>query len=186
MLMRILTLIILTMYLSFEGANAQELKRNTFYFEAGGASLFYSINYDRLLKNNDERNIAIRMGVMYLNMFNDNQRVFKGIPLGISYLERIKKNFIEFGISVSAISDTYYPDFSYSFGNSGISSELTNDLVLMGSLRIGIRHQPSDSRFFWNALFQNSFLIVGEMDDFSAPFEESYLPFVSFGAGYSF
>ena len=167
-------------------SNGQELKRNAIYFEAGGATLFYSINYDRLISINKNRNLAARVGVMYLNLLNDNQRVFKGIPLGISYLERINKNFIEFGVSASAISDTYYPDFSDSLGNSGISSELIKDLILMGSLRIGIRHQPSHNRFFWNALFQNSLLIVGKMDDFSKPFEESYLPFLSFGAGYSF
>lgn len=184
--MRFLSLIILVIFFSSNSSNGQELKRNTIYLEAGGATFFYSINYDRLLKKDNNRNLAARVGVMYLNLFNDNQRVFQGIAVGFLYIERMNKNFIEFGVSTSAISDSYYPDFHDSYGNSGISTDKVNDLILMESLRIGIRHQPSHSKIFWNALFQLSVLIVGEYDDFTWPFEVATMPLVSLGAGYSF
>ena len=184
--MRLLAVLILILIFQSVTSNGQELKRNTIYLEAGGASFFYSINYDRLIFDNDEKNLVARIGVMYLPLFNDLERVFVGVPVSISYINRTRKNFFEFGISASAISDTYYAGTFDSFGNLGVSDIYIEDLVLIGSTRIGIRHQPSENRLFWNTLFQFSLIVVGDQNDFSSPFEISTMPLLSIGVGYSF
>jgi len=76
-------------------SSAQEITRNNIYFEAGGTSFFYSINYERLLLDNFEKNVTARVGFMYLNYFDDRQREMKGIPISISYIHRIGRNFLE-------------------------------------------------------------------------------------------
>ncbi len=159
---------------------AQDVKRNTVYLELGGASYFYSINYGRLLFNNQEINLSVRMGYMYLNLFNENSRTMHGLPIGLSLLKRLKKNYLEAGISGSVIFDSYYSLNQY---DQIIGS--TDEIILIPSIRIGIRHQPMTKRVFWNALAQFSMLAVGDRPDFKQP-EIHAMPFLSLGIGYSF
>ena len=163
--------------------------------EAGGASLIYSINYDRLLKPNGNKNLAIRTGFMYINFSNEQERKMIGIPVGVSYLEGRKKNFLEIGITASAIIDRYS---LYCFDRCPGYNPHHEDFILLCGLKIGLRHQPSKGRFFWNVGFQNTFVIVNdsvsyfrsiaepEIFKFENALFRSYFPYLSVGAGISF
>jgi len=41
---------------------SQQITRHNVYFELGGASFFYSVNYEYLLLDNTETNVAFRLG----------------------------------------------------------------------------------------------------------------------------
>lgn len=169
-------LIALILNLLFFNTNAQMLKRSTIYLEAGGASFFYSLNYDCLYQLKNEDAISLRAGFMYINTFNDESRRTTGVPVGISYLRRLRKNFLELGITNAAILDRYR---SFLPGEGAVS-----EIVLIPSAKLGIRHQPMHKHLFWNAAIQYSFIFIG---DRNRPIQESHsLPMVSLGIGYSF
>ena len=159
-------------------SNAQELRRNNVYFELAGASMFYSMNYERLWLDNDEYNITTRAGIMYIYLFNDEERTIAGVPIGASYLKKLKKYYFEIGVSFSVIRDTYHLDL----GNSETLN--IDELVLMPSIRAGLRHQPTDKRLFWNILAQVSLMAHGETQQYQ-PYIRVF-PLISFGIGYSF
>ncbi len=161
-------------------ARSQEITRNNVFLEVGGASMFYSINYERLLFNNTERNLSVRFGQMFLILKNDGiNRYMIGFPVGVSYLKRINKNFFEAGISVSTIYDTY--DLA---GINGEILDTVQDFIIMPSIRSGIRHQPYNNGFYWNALIQFSMVAFGDIDNFQPQY--TAFPFISIGLGYSF
>jgi len=157
----------------------QEITRSNLYFEIGGASMFYSINYERLLLKSDQNNLAVRVGLMYLNFFDDGDRAISSVPVSISYLKKLRKNYLEVGLSGSVMYDSYY---LYPLIEERIHIE---DLVLMPSIRLGIRHQPGPAGFFWNALLQYSLTAVGSINEFNNP-EINSFPFLSIGVGYAF
>ena len=157
----------------------QEITRNNVYFEIGGASMFYSVNYERLLLKSDQNNLAVRAGILYLNFFDDRDRVISGVPVSISYLKKLRKNYLEVGLSGSVMYDSYY---LYPLIGERIHIQ---DLVLMPSIRLGIRHQPKSAGFFWNALLQYSLTAVGDMNYKGFP-EVNSFPFLSIGVGYAF
>jgi hypothetical protein len=144
---------------------SQEIKQNNVYLEIAGASMFYSVNYERLWFNNGEQNMTTRLGLMYLYTFDERERAIRGTPLSISYLRKIKKNYFEAGISFAVMRDTY-PMFDQNKEQTGEVDEL----ILMPSLRIGIRHQPVDTNFFWNVLAQASLIAFGDTDDYIQKF----------------
>lgn len=158
---------------------AQNITKNNVYFEIGGASLFYSMNYERLMFKSDKNNISVRIGIMYLNFFNDTERTMSGVPIGVSYLKKIRKKYLEVGLSGSMIYDSYYL-------NSNVEEpHHIQDLVLMPSIRAGIRHQPKVGGLFWNALLQYSVTAVDNINNFNNS-EINSFPMVSFGVGYTF
>jgi hypothetical protein len=161
-------------------SRSQEITRNNVYLEIGGASLFYSINYERLMFKSAENNMAVRLGVMYLYSFDERERQIRGVPLSFSYLKRIKKNYFEIGLSGSAIYDTYNI-----LNQSGEITDYAEELIIMPSIRAGIRHQPSANGFYWNALLQYSLTAVGKPGGDFNPSTNSF-PFISIGLGYSF
>lgn len=157
----------------------QEITRNNVYFEIGGASMFYSVNYERLLLKSDQNNLAVRVGLMYLNYFDDKDRAISGVPVSISYLKKLRKNFLEVGVSGSVMYDSYYLSLPIE------EPWHIQDLVLMPSIRLGIRHQPKSAGFFWNTLLQYSLTAVGYIKEFN-DLEINSFPFLSIGVGYAF
>ena len=171
----LLSLLLLVIIL-FDGYG-QELKRNTLYLEAGGAAFYYSINYDKVYPVGLKGGIALRAGFMYVHTFNNVARRMYGIPVGISYLYMLKRNFLEFGLTGAGILDRYY-------SGSRAFDPVIEDRVIIQSVKFGIRHQPTTKRLFWNAAVQYSFLFIG---DRRSPIQASHsLPLVSLGLGYSF
>ena len=158
------------------------LTRNNVFFEAGGAAFFYSVNYERLLLNKVDHNLGIRAGFSYINLFDERGRQFTGLPVGISYLKRIKNKFLETGLSFSGIIDKY--DIP---STDNINKRSIKDLVLIPSFRIGIRKQPVQSGLFWNALLQYSLVAVDDYETYKwDDSERNSIPFLSLGLGYAF
>jgi hypothetical protein len=157
---------------------AQLIRKNTIYFELAGAAGVYSINYDRLLLDDFDNNISLRIGFSYLNLFDDNQHIIKGIPVGISYLTAFENLYTELGVSFSVLSESYQT-------MNGRSEVQTENIMLIPSIRMGIRRQQTDKRLFWNALFQLSGLINGKDKNFERPLDASLVAYLSLGLGYS-
>lgn len=164
-------------FLQMTSIQGQVLKRNTFYLEAGGASFFYSVNYDRLFTLNERNAIATRIGFMYVNTFNDVARRMFGVPVGISYLRKLRKNFLEFGITGAGILDRYY-------SGTPFRDPTIEERVYIPSLKLGIRHVPHSKHFFWNAAIQYSMIFLS--DRRSRISHSHSLPLPSLGVGYSF
>jgi hypothetical protein len=173
--MKTLTLLVLCCVCSIL-SSAQTAARNTFYLEAGGASIFYSLNYDRLLGKQESHKFAVRGGVMYLFLPGSPNRQMYGVPVGFSWLKKQSRNYFELGISCAGIGDYY---------GSSVVNSMNRDFVLIPSVRGGIRHQPASGGWFWNALLQFSVIAVNDMEEEASP-EISYLPMASVGVGYSF
>ena len=156
--------------------HAQELRRNNLYVELAGASKYYSVNYERLLLSNDEYNITLRGGLMYLYIFDASDHTIAGIPIGASYLKQYKNDYFEAGVSFALIRDMY---------TYAISPPIkVDELILMSSIRAGIRHQPKDKNLFWNLLAQISMTAHSESEIYK-PYTD-FFPLFSAGVGYSF
>jgi len=63
------TLVVINMLIIAFSFGQGEVKRNTFFLEAGGNTFFYSLNYDRQLKVAEKWRLVGRIGVMYVNTF---------------------------------------------------------------------------------------------------------------------
>ena len=162
---------------------AQPPTRNNVFLELGGAAFFYSINYERLFLKKENTNIAGRIGFTYFNFFNQSKRKISGVPVGISFLKRLRSNFLEIGVSNAFLKDSTEPELAPPGGRVlGTSQEF----VMISSFRLGIRHQPAKSGFFWNILGQFSVIFVSDNPEMKKPDEVSSTPFLSLGVGYSF
>ena len=158
------------------------ISRNNIYLEAGGAAFFYSFNYERLLFNNPHQNVTARVGFLYLPTLNAAKRNFKGIPISASYIIRKRKYFMETGISMAAIIDEYDLNFESNTFDSHVK-----ELVLIPSFRLGMRRQPQIKGFFWNLLFQVSYVTVDDYDNFQfGTAEKNFIPYLSAGIGHAF
>ncbi len=128
---------------SFHGMMSQDsslVKKNTFFVEVGGSSYWYSLNYDRILKNQRKIRLSGRIGIMYIPPLAE-PRQYIGIPLEFSWLKGSPPNHFEIGIGVTTILDAImYPD-----------SLRFYSLILQSSLRIGYRFQKSEGGFFFKA-----------------------------------
>ncbi|SDL36861.1 hypothetical protein SAMN05421823_105316 [Catalinimonas alkaloidigena] len=164
-------------------SQSADVARNTVYFEAGGAAFFYSLNYERLLFKSSDQNLAVRVGFTGVPMF-DRRRHVLGVPVGASYLNRLRASnkYLELGVSVAGLLDRY--DSTPEPQTAGYER---NELVAIPSIRAGLRKQPQGRGLFWNALLQASLLAVDDASHFSfAQAEKQVLPFLSAGLGYSF
>ena len=159
-------------------ANAQLLKTNIIYLELGGASKYYSVNYERLWLSNDNHNITTRAGIMYLYVFDGTDHTIAGAPISASYLKKINNEYLEAGISFAIIRDMYTLDSDLS------QSIYVEELILMPSIRIGVRHQPTEKNLFWNLLAQISMSAHSETEKYIA--YTQIFPLFSAGIGYSF
>jgi len=146
-----------------------------FFFELGGATFIYSVNYEHLWLKSTRSNISTRIGVMYLP--SASEQISFGFPVGISYLTKMKKNYFEVGASFVSLYEREVASLSSGSGNSF-------DKMNIPSIRLGIRRQPTESGLFWNALLQGSLVIVNpDNSDVGIGF---FLPYASFGIGRAF
>ncbi len=140
-------LLLLTFVLVGFTANSQNYVRNNVYFDHGGAGYFYSVNYERLLRNWANSNVGMMMGFMY-------SRELSAVPiLGVSYIKAWGKNsYLEGGLYYS-----YFREKSENHRGHGDSLGLGPDFFISHysrvGLQIGYRHQSSTKGIFWNILF---------------------------------
>ena len=127
--------------------NNIEPKRNTIFFEAGGNSFFYSLNYDRLFSIKEKWRLAGRFGLMYVNTFSKQNRSLAGVPLELSYLRGSNTKFFELGIGVSGIYDHYHAQSNPFTGSD------SKELVLLSVLRVGYRNQKKEGGLFYKVGF---------------------------------
>lgn len=117
--------------------------RNTIFLEAGGNGFFYSLNYDRILKDTRKWKLAGRAGAMYVNYFRKDQRQMFGIPLELSYLRGRRNHFLELGFGLTPVYDTSRPS----------PWPETHEFVVISAVRLGYRHQKRDGGLFFKAGF---------------------------------
>ena len=75
---------------------SQDISRNKFFIEAGGSSLFYSVNYERLLGEYRDVNLPFRIGLSIMPGTSYYTHGPVSIPLSLGVIKNIKSNhFIE-------------------------------------------------------------------------------------------
>jgi hypothetical protein len=117
------------------------LNKNTIFFEAGGNGIFYSFNFDRILKDKQEHKWVGRAGITYLPFLNSGNRQIVGIPLELSYLKGRNYNYLEIGLGFTPMYDGYkHSEFSKKY-----------ELLALTFLRIGYRHQKPEGGLFFKA-----------------------------------
>ncbi len=144
--------IILLSFILFSSAlNAQtempvDRPTQAIFFEAGGAGLSYSLNYDRRFKG--VNGLGIRGGLSYIARTED-VKMFSA-PVQLNYLMGKKVNFFELGVGFTYF---YLDDYLYCFDpndpycNSGETEFLLPVKTkgdVMATFTIGFRHQPKD------------------------------------------
>jgi hypothetical protein len=125
----------------------QPLQKNSFFLELGGNSLFYSLNYDRILLDRSAWKLSGRIGGMYFPGFMVANRHMIGIPVEVSYLRGNRNHHLEIGLGFTPIYDTY--PLSTSRGED----YQWRDLVVLGVARIGYRYQKREGGFFFKTGF---------------------------------
>jgi len=115
---------------------------NSVQLELGGHGLIYSLNYERILSNNDIFKTAGQIGISYYPPVTGIIDVW--IPLGINEIISFGNHHIEAGVGVIVIREsTREPDNS--------ASDWNWNGFLSG--RIGYRYQKPSGRFILRAGF---------------------------------
>lgn len=145
---------------------AQGVAQNSVYLEAGGANLFYSINYDRFIFKNEKNNVGARVGAMYWPFTKGSS--YASFPFGLSVFHKMKTNYLELGGTNSAI-------YRFTGGSAG-------KYITLKSIKFGVRHQASEKGLFWALHFQYSRFSRSLDDHISF----GWIPGGGAGIGYSF
>ncbi|MCK5846830.1 MAG: hypothetical protein KAG84_05290 [Bacteroidales bacterium] len=168
------------------GIFAQEKSKNNVFAELSGVTSVYSINYERLRRNDHNVIFSFRIGFAYfptklitdtyVGLFYNSRFTF---PMSISLLKNIgHNNFLELRI---AASNAIYRFDDYKGRGLGDS---TNNFVaptktgfnFYPSIGIGYRYQPLNKGIFINALYQQVLYLS----------EDNWFGNISLGIGYSF
>lgn len=153
------------------------------YFEAGGGTLIYSINFERIFDLSPRYAMSARAGAMYLPpfWFGKTSPLRVGIPVGLSLLREVRRLTLETGVTFAGLIDSY-PSLNPTFAGNGDHEEL----IRVPSVRIGIRNRPMPSKLFWNVALQCSGVLVHELPVAGDASETSITPWFSAGIGYGF
>ena len=157
---------LLVMMMFFMHAQAQGVAQNALFLEAGGANLFYSINYDRFIFKSKKNNVGARAGAMYWPLTKASS--YASFPFGLSVFHQLKTNYLELGGTSAAI---------YRFTGDGASKYIT-----LKSIKFGVRHQAKEKGLFWALHFQYSRFSRSVEDYISY----GWIPGAGAGIGYSF
>ena len=163
--------------------------KNTFFIEALGNSLFYSLNYDKILFQKRNLFISNRIGIFYLPAGGGNYKF--GIPLEINFLLGKKQHFFESGLGISYL---YFDDFYWLTDGQGQIFEIVDQKInwVFITGRIGYRYQKPNGGFFFRVGFTPLFQIIDKRKDkyygmYAQPGPSmSILPFGGIGIGYTF
>jgi len=148
-----------------QNSEANSLNKNSTYIEVGGSGLWYSFNYDRIVRRKERTALSARVGFSYFgNLANTNTITF---PLSISFLYGKHKNFLELGGG---------PTTLYSFDEN---------ITGIGALGIiGFRHQPMESKGLMYRIVFNPF--IGEYSTDKGYWNWVSIPWGGVSFGYVF
>lgn len=151
-------LIILIAFIFSLSAKSQEISTNNVFLEIGGATGFYSVNYERLLKKSDKLNFPLRIGLSYMPETDYYNHEYVAIPLSISVMTNLSKsNYLE--IRILSLSPFFWKEnveISNGLGNPAPSEyEEKIKAGLLLAVGIGYRYQPKSKGLFFNALLQH-------------------------------
>ncbi len=121
-----------------------DTKKNTVYVEAFGSGLYYSINYDRIIIENEKSYGGLSIGIAALSS-KDRTSVMLPLSLyGLASLSANKSHFFEYGAGFSTLHerDNKYIDDRH---GGRIKSAET---VLFFVPKIGYRYQQAKGGFF--------------------------------------
>lgn len=152
---------------------------NSFFLEAGGPGLLYSVNYERVLEND----FGLRVGFSYTSFSasagsSSASASFMAIPVIASYLGLREGNHIlELGGGATAI-------YFNGAGSSGVVAGSGSGLTALGTAMIGYRRQPVNGGFQFRVGLE---ALVGKGLSFSNPDPNSFgvLPWMYMSLGFS-
>ena len=158
--------ILYVLSLGFITLHCMAQKYNAVYIEAGGNTLIYSVNYDRIIPISTQFRLAPRVGFSYFPYTSkNNNRDYTNIriPLELNLLwgkTQTSRNFVEagFGLSLIGLIGGYKTD---SQGN--ITSEIVNKNAKVGVIRLGYRYQKPKG----GLMFRAGALIPVSQDEYS-------------------
>lgn len=170
-----LTLLLLAFSLStvFSQSKQNEISRNSFYVEAFGTAIVYSLNYDRLLIVNEKSALAGRIGFTYAPKIGSPD-LGPGVNIEITGLWGANNHHLEIGGG----STFYYlvqDEESYSPSNTSL---------LLLTTRVGYRFQKRDGGLLFRIGFTPLFTINVDKDISS--FDRSFTPWGGISIGYTF
>lgn len=87
--------------------NYEPMQKNTFFVELLGNGMFYSLNYDRVLVDEQNWKVSGRIGMMYFPGFKNSSRQIAGSPVEVSYWIGKNSHYFEVGLGFTPIYDTY-------------------------------------------------------------------------------
>ncbi|TDG35477.1 hypothetical protein EZJ43_12680 [Pedobacter changchengzhani] len=140
------------------------IRKNTINVELGGNAVFYSINYERLIKLSANVKLSPRVGVMYLPLSHIKSNRDYGninIPIelnGFWARNSESKNFPEIGLGLTFIS---LKD-GYTLNNAGVEQS-NYKMGRVALVRAGYRHQKPEGGLMYRA----GVLVRLTQDDFS-------------------
>ncbi len=164
---------------------AQE-KKNALYLEAGGNTIYYSVNYDRIIPLTPKLKLAPRAGFMYLPLSEIENNSSHGdirIPVELNLLwskNANASNFLEGGIGMSFIQ--VKDRVSY-----GLSDIITTkySFVKVTTLRLGFRHQKPTGGLMYRAGLLVP-IVRDERSKFRFGDDIFYVIWAGFSLGYNF
>ncbi len=153
-----LTIIILALTFQYNSQEIKEIstiKKNTIFLEAGGQSLFYSLNYDRLFRIHKKIQNNFELGLSIIPK-NKNSDYVISTPVSCNFLIGKSNNKLEIGIGLTAMFVRKFsysqPDYDDPFGNKYIHFYEKNEKSIYFSPKIGYRFQKADGGFFFKAM----------------------------------
>jgi hypothetical protein len=115
---------------------------NSFFVEAGGPGLLYSVNYERIFEND----FGLRVGVSYASLSasagsTSASAAFLTVPVIASYLGLHGGNHVlELGVGATGI-------YASGSGSSGPFAGSGSGMTAVGTALIGYRRQPANGGF---------------------------------------
>lgn len=175
---------ILLVILAFSIGNtaSAQIKKNSLYLEAGGNTIYYSINYDRIIPLTPRLKLAPRVGFMYLPMssiYNYTSFEDISIPLEANLLwskNEASRHHVEGGLGLNLFQI-----------QDGVNSAGENKTLFrkITTIRFGYRNQKADGGLMYRA----GLLVPITRDNFSnldGSDDLFYTFWAGFSIGYSF
>ena len=149
----------------------KEYKPNSIYGELLGNGLSISINYERIIKQKENKFFSIRIGYSKLKegFLGQNQNEYNFIPIECIWFNG-KKHHFEYGFGVTTLLEDYY----YYENGRIVGREFRYGFIPIP--RIGYRYQAPNSHFLLRVGL--ALLISGGT--------RPAIPFPSFGSGIAF
>ena len=143
---------------------SQDISRNTIFAEASGVTLFYSVNYERLLFKSNNVNLGIRGGFAFVPAILGFESGVQ-IPISLSLIKNIINNhFLEIRAGLSNSFYIYEDWYGRPLGDTTNSfvAPIKLGIGFLPSIGIGYRYQPKTKGVFFNFLAQRTPLINDE------------------------